>query len=250
MNADQILDVPGEIRKFLKGETDIVTFRQLYNTHEEVNTFLQAIVDEHVSSGKPFLTVIKIREDGKQTTDNELKYFFAPETYPGYQYGNAPFGCVRDYLTQEFRMITTNVKTASGAWKFYLRLFNLFYQYDQTILCCDGQYEKAFCFALDVIPEYLSGGTAEMYIQENIIPLFPESMPKTQRKKAIKAKIKEEFKSEKGYPIWVQSSEWPLGKNGKPAVYLGKKKRHNGEMVIYTFRDDSDDSLIMVEQFY
>lgn len=247
---EQRIDVPTEIRKFLKGETDIVSFRHLYDTHEEINSFLQSIVDEHIASGEPFLPVIMIRENGEQRTNHELEYFREPESYPGFAYGNAPYGCVKDYLTQEFRLITTNVRTASGAWTFYQRLFHLFYQYDQTILCHDNQYEEAFCFALDVIPEYLSGGMAEIYIQENIIPLFPETMPKTQRKKAIKSKIKEEFKSEKGYPVWIQSSEWPLGKNGKPAVYLGKKKRHNGEMAVYSFRDETDGSIIAVEQFY
>lgn len=247
----QHMDVPVEIKKFLSGETDIVTFRQLYDTHDEINSFLQAIVDEHIATGEPFLPVVQIHQDEREpSTNNDLRYFHAPDTYPGYQHGNAPFGCVHDYLTQEFRMITTNVKTASGAWEFYLRLFNLFYQHDQSILCCDSQYRDAFCFALDVIPEYLSGGSAEAYIQENIIPLFPESMAKTQRKKAIKAKIKEEFKSERGYPVWIQSSEWPLGKNGKPAMYLGKKKKQKGELVVYSFRDESDDSIITIEQFY
>ena len=250
MNPEKISDVPGEIRRFLAGETDIVSFRELYDTHEEIDQFLQGLVDHHLTTGEPFLPISRNLPGTAPAVNQELEYFRAPESYPGYGYGNAPYGCVRDYLTQQFRLITTNVRTASGAWTFYRRLYNLFYQYDQSIDCQDEAYRKAFDFALDVIPEYLSGGDAEMYIQEHIIPLFPETMPKTQRKKAIKAKIKEEFRSEKGYPVWIQSSEWPLGKNGKPAVYLGKKKRHGGEMALYSFRDETDDSVITVEQFY
>lgn len=250
MTTEPITDILGEIRQFLIGQTDIITFRNLYDTHNEINDFLQQMVDDHLSSGEPFLLPILTHEDGTQSKGYNLEYFRAPETYEGYQYGNAPYGCVRDFLTQEFRLITTNVRSASGAWAFYLRLFALYYQFDQSLICRDSAYRAAFNFALDVIPEYLSGGAAEGYIQEHIIPLFPETMPKTRRIKAIKAKIREEFKSEKGYPVWIQSSEWPLGKDGKPATYLGKKKKHKGEMIEYAFRDESDGSTILVEQFY
>lgn len=250
MNPERIADIPGEIRKFLNGETDIVTFRELYDTHEEINDFLQAIVDEHKTSGEPMIPVICRRADGTQHGNEAVKYFLAPKSYPGYAYGDTSYVSVRDYLTMEFRLLTTNVRTASGAWEFYQRLFSLFYQYDQTILCRDEQYQKAFDFALDAIPEYLSGGEAEMYIQEHIIPQVPADLPKGKRIKAVKALIREAFKSEKGYPAWIQSSEWPLGKDGKPATYLGKKKLHGGEAAQYSFRDNSDGSIILVEQSY
>ena len=111
------------------------------------------------------------------------------------------------------------------------------------------QYTEAFDFALEVIPEYLSGGEAEMYIQEHILPLFPETMKKTERKKAIRAKIKEEFPSEKGYPCWPQHSEWPLGKDGKPATYIGKGKSE-GDLRRFRFRDESTGEILVVEQAY
>ena len=88
-----------------------------------------------------------------------------------------------------------------------------------------------------------------MYIQQNIIPLFPETMKKTERKKAIKAKIKEEFKSEKGYPAWPQSSEWPMDKTGRPATYIGKGKSE-GDLRRFRFRDESTGEIIVVEQAY
>ena len=96
----------------------------------------------------------------------------------------------------------------------------------------------------------MSGGDAEIYIQEKIIPLFLDTMPKTKRIKAIKDKIREEFRSEKGYPQWIQSSEWPFGKDGKPGVYLGNKKKAKGEVVEYYFRDESDGSTITITQSY
>lgn len=249
MTTDPITDVPEEIRKFLTGQTDIITFRNLYDTHSQINDYLQQMVDAHLASGEPFLRPVQKRADGSQSYGEDLEYFRAPETYPGYPYGNAPFGCVRDFLTQEFKLITTNVRSAGGAWKFYLRLFDLYYQFDQSLLCRDEAYQAAYHFALDVIPEYLSGGYAEGYIQEHIIPLFPETMSRSSRIKAIKAKIREVFKSEKGFPVWIQSSEWPLGKDGRPATYLGRKKKHGGEMIEYAFRDESDGSTILVEQY-
>ncbi len=252
MNETHINDIPALIRSFLNGETDIVTFRELYDTHPEINDFLQGVIDGYLSAGKPLLTVDvpRAREGANRYRSLEATYFADPESYPGYVYGNAPFGCVRDYLTQEFRMCTTNVRTAAGAWEFYLRIFNLYYQYDQELVCRDEAYEDAYGFALDVIPEYLSGGISEMYIQEHILPLFPDTMPKGQRKKAIKARIREEFRSEKGYPAWIQSSEWPLGADGHPATYTGCKRLKGGEVVHYLFRDETDGSVLVVEQFH
>ncbi len=245
-------EIPSRIRRFLDGEVDIVTFRDLYDTKPEINDFLQGVIDGYLSEGRPFLPVDapRMREGADRYRSPEVTYFADPTSYPGYIYGNAPFGCVRDYLTQEFRMCTTNVRTASGAWEFYLRVFNIFYQYDQSLVCRDEAYEDAYCFALDVIPDYLTGGASEMYIQEHILPLFPDTMPKGQRKKAVKAKIREKFRSDKGYPVWIQASEWPLGADGHPATYTGRKKRKGGEVVHYLFRDETDGSVIVVEQFH
>lgn len=100
-----------------------------------------------------------------------------------------------------------------------------------------------------MIPDYLSGGESEKYIQKNIIPLFPDTMKKTERKKAIKAKIKECFKSEKGYPCWPQGSEWPLDKEGNPTTYIGKGKSE-GDLRRFRFRDETTGEIIVVEQFY
>ncbi len=245
------MDIPHEIRKFLVGETDILTFREMYDTDPAINDFLQNLVDEIIRSGAEFPVVRYYNEAGELKHQNlSLHYFAHPEDDPGYQYGSRSYQSVRTYLTEEFRMLTHNVRTASGAWKFYQGVYDLFALYDPTVPCRDEAYAEAFSFALDAIPEYLSGGESEMYIQEHIIPRFPDTLPKGKRIKAIRAAIKEEFKSEKGYPCWLQSSEWPLGKDGKPATYIGKKKLHGGEAARFSFRDESDGRVIEVEQFY
>ena len=234
-----------EIRRFLAGETPIIEFRERYDANPEINDFLQGILDRYLNAGTPFLLV-----PIENRTSDSMKYFYHPEEYPGYPYGDHSYCSAWDYLNLELNLLTTNVRTASGASEFYQRVYNIFYQYDPTVENHIEPYSKAFCFALEAIPAYLSGGVAEMYIQEHIIPLFPESMSKGKRIKAIRAKIREEFRSEKGCPCWIQSSEWPLGKDGKPTVYLGKKKKYGGEMAVYSFRDESDGSIIQVEQFY
>ena len=89
---------------------------------------------------------------------------------------------------------------------------------------------------------------AERYIAKHILPLFPETMKKTERKKAIRAKLREAFKSERGYPCWAQSADWPLGKDGLPATYLGKGKSE-GDLRRWRFRDESTGELLVVEQY-
>ncbi len=245
---EKINDVPALIRSFYEEAMDIVTFRNLYDTHPEINDFLQAVIDRYIKEEIPFPETIN--RGSEKRVYSEIKYFKCPQEHPGYIYGNRPFGCVRDYLTQEFRMCTTNVKTAAGAWEFYHRLYDIFYHYDQNVPYDDKKYEEEFCFMLEAVPEYLSGGGAEIYISENIIPLFPSDLPKGKRIKAIRQKIREEFRSEKGYPSWIQSSEWPLASDGKPAVYIGSKKKDGGESREYYFRDENNGEIIIVKQFY
>ena len=60
--------------------------------------------------------------------------------------------------------------------------------------------------------------------------------------------IKQEFKSEKGYPCWVQSSDWPIGADGKPMTYVKKGKRI-GSIHRWIFRDESTGELTTVEQY-
>ena len=242
MNAEK------KIRNFLLGNTDIVEFRREYDTNEDINNFLQDIVNNRIATGVGFIPT-------PRTEGNEIKYsnrylycFTQPELYPGFKYGDDSFISVRNFLTKEFNMLTHNVKTASGALEFYNGVFDIFYQFDPTIEYLGQKYVQDLCFILKVIPEYLSGGQAEMYIQEHIIPLFPDTMPKTQRIKEIKARIKQEFKSEKGYPCWVQSSDWPIGADGKPMTYV-KKGKHIDSKYSWIFRDESTGELTTVEQY-
>ena len=242
------MDIQETIRDFLLGKTDIVTFRSLYDTDPAFDQFLQSIIDEMKRTGRP-VKKHPITIDGRaMESSGEIEHLLSPETQPGRQYGSHEFDSVHNYLTYEWRMITHDVETAQGAYDFYNRIYALYYQIDQSIPWSD-KYDRAYSFALDVIPDYLSGGEAERYITKHILPLFPDTMKKTERKKAIRAKIREEFKSEKGYPCWAQESDWPIGKDGHPATYLGKGKSE-GDLRRWRFRDESTGEILVVEQFY
>lgn len=244
------MDAKETVAGFLKGEISIIEFKRLYDTVPEIDGFLQSIVDNikmHGGEMRPHPARHPATGEIAYSV-GPVKYLLAPETCPSLQYGcPAQYESVRQMLNYEFRMTTHNVHTAAGALRFYDEVFELYYQIDDSIPY-DEKYSEEYGFALDVIPEYLAGGKAEQYIQEKIIPSFPETMKKGERKKAIKARIKETFKSEKGYPCWAQSSEWPFGADGKPAVYIGKGKS-DGDLRRWLFRDEITGDIIIVEQY-
>lgn len=238
------------VSDFLKGTLSIIEFKKLYDTVPEIDAFLQNIVDSiKKQDGEMRPHPSKHPVTGEiQYSVGPVKYLLAPETCPSLLYGCPPqYESVRQMLNYEFRMTTHNVHTAAGALQFYTEIYELFYQIDDSIPY-DEKYSDEYSFALDVIPKYLAGGTAEQYIQERIIPLYPETTKKSERKKAVKAKIKELFKSEKGYPCWAQSSDWPLGADEKPATYIGKGKT-DGDLRRWRFRDESTGEIIIVEQY-
>lgn len=242
------MDIQNTIRSFLLGETDIVTFRSMYDENLEIENYLQAIIDEIKTTGKPLKKYRCTVGDRVLESTGSIEYLLSPEKYPGLIYGNHVYDSVHTFLTYEWRMITHDVETAEGASAFYDGVYSIYYQIDQSIPWSD-RYSREYSFVLETIPEYLSGGEAEKYIAKHIIPLFPDTMKKSERKKAIKAKIREDFKSEKGYPSWAQSSDWPLGKDGKPATYLGKGKSE-GDLRRWRFRDESTGEILVVEQYY
>lgn len=238
-----------QIIDFLSGKLDIIEFRLLYDERPEIDAFLQKIIDDmkkdHNRQTIPYSRLIG---DNEYTFSSVVPYLLAPATDPCLKYCPPRYESVRQLLTYEFRMYTHDVETARGASTFYNEIYEIYRQIDQAIPFC-YKYSDAYNFVLGVVPEYLAGGESEKYIQKHIIPLFPETMKKTERKKAIKAKIKEAFKSEKGYPCWPQSSEWPMDKEGKPCTYIGKGKS-NGDLRRFRFRDETTGEEIVIEQFY
>ncbi len=234
---------------FLSGNLDIVEFRRLYDEKSEIDAFLQKIIDDMKKDQSRKILYFPLMIDGVENPYIEaVPDLLDPENDPGRQYCPPRYETVHQCLTYEFRLLTHDVETADGASTFYTEVYSIYYQIDQSVPYC-YKYDEAYSFSLEVIPEYLEGGESEKYIQKHIIPLFPETMKKTERKKAIKAKIKEAFKSEKGYPCWPQASEWPMDTEGKPCTYIGKGKS-NGDLRRFRFRDETTGEEIVIEQFY
>ena len=235
---------------FLSNKIDVVEFRNLYNENPDINDFLQKIIDDMKKDNSRKILYFPLLISGVENQYIQaVPDLLSPETDPGRLYGCPPrYESVHQCLTYEFRLATHDVETADGASEFYIEVYSIYYQIDQSIPFC-YKYSDAYRFAIEVIPDYLEGGSSEKYIQKFIIPLFPETMKKSERKKAIKAKIKEAFKCEKGYPCWPQASEWPMDTEGKPCTYIGKGKSQ-GDLRRFRFRDETTGEEIVIEQFY
>ena len=235
------MDAELEIRKFIKRETTLEEFKQLYEEKPEIDGFLQGIIDDYLQSGKSFLPVIHMCIRTKN-----MEYFRNPPSRPQDPEHPDPFRCTRNYLTEDNWPHTTNLGNPFGRWSFYERVYDIYYQHDQTLPMQDDDLSDEFFFAIDMLPNHLDGGTPQEYVITRILPQYPDTMPMSQRKKEIRARLKAEFPTEKGYPSWQQESGWPFGKDGRPAVYLGSRKKQN--VVTYRFRDQSDGEEITVCQ--
>lgn len=108
-------------------------------------------------------------------------------------------------------------------------------------------YRDKFEQLLDVLPDYIEGAQAESLI-EKIIQSVPPELAKTKRKKLIKEKIREAFHLQDGKrPHWVQGSDWPFGKTGKPLKYLSRKTE--GELTVFLFLDVDTEEITEVKEY-
>lgn len=114
----------------------------------------------------------------------------------------------------------------------------------------DDTLQKKSMFLLEACPEYLSSIEIENAgILEDIMEELPESMGKTKREKAFREKLKSMFYVEgQKYPRWIQASEWPLSKTGKPTKFLRQKNK--GEITYYYFLDVDTYEEIEIMQAY
>lgn len=112
------------------------------------------------------------------------------------------------------------------------------------------ELSNKYDFLLDACPEYLLSVDIEgSGILEQLMEEFPETMPKTKRIKAFKEKLKAMFFVEgQKYPRWIQASEWPLSKTGKPTKFLRQKSK--GEVSYYYFLDMDTGKEIEIMQAY
>lgn len=240
------MDAKETVAAFLLGEMDIVTFRQECDTRPEIVDFLQGVIDEMRRTGAPTVPLWVTRGDGtkvpvRSIADDLLERNM--EIYEQTPYMKPSVKTVQDVLAQ-----AGDVRYARLALRFYSHMYSIYLQYDPD-MPYDARYESAYAFLLAVVPDYLQDGPSEAFIQEQIFSQFPETMKKGERKKAIKAKIKELFPSEKSWPHWVyHRSDWPFGKDGLPAVFVRQQTNSDTHETEFIFRDRSDGALIAVTQ--
>lgn len=116
----------------------------------------------------------------------------------------------------------------------------------------DTTIEEEYDFMLNACPDYLDSVEINAAgIFENLMEQFPKSMPKTKRIKEFRKCLKEMFYVEgQKYPRWIQESEWPLSKTGKPTKFLRQKSVCKGEACYYYFQDMDTGEEIEVMQAY
>ena len=126
---------------------------------------------------------------------------------------------------------------------------------DETIVLDETIHQK-YSFMLEVCPDCVdSAEVSASGIIDAIIAEFPETLPKTKRKKLIRQRIKEVFYlTETKSPRWVQASEWPISPSGKPMRFV-KQVKAKGKLydecmyTSYIFEDVDTGETKTIDQF-
>ena len=110
------------------------------------------------------------------------------------------------------------------------------------------KYYDEWSFKVDIQPSYIYIEDDELlnkYINE-----APKGLNKTETKKWIKNRIKQDFKYDKTPPRWIQDPEWPIV-NGVPLIFKKQSKMTlEDERVFYTFYHPETKEETVVIQFY
>ena len=110
-----------------------------------------------------------------------------------------------------------------------------------------SKYKDDYTFLLKIQPSWLD--IDDDCIFQQIMQEIPQDLPKTQRIKLGKEKIKAMFKYDKTYPRWIQDPEWPIV-NGKPLVFSHQKRVKDEDFhTLYYFYDEDTKEVTVIEQF-
>lgn len=164
-------------------------------------------------------------------------------------------------LPYDVKRVLPGLRRSSSTLWYYVNLQSWLYHLmgsffpDEAITEDETLYNKA-SFLRDVCPEYIDGPEVESSgIIERIVAEVPENMPKKERIKQIKNKIKQAFHIEGAkYPRWIQGAEWPISASGKPMRFV-EQKREKGKLyqsTLYThfiFEDVDTGEIKVIDQF-
>lgn len=238
------------LKAFVCGEMSMLDFISLYNKSDEIAHYLNHIVDyieknnvtikkrtifmKNVNQNKPFEARSYIEKFIKEYAQSFVNLSLSWKENPP---------LVGEYLKK------LSPLTAYGANLIHSIVADIYYQIDSSLEKTE-KYHQEYEFSIDVLPRYLCGGvSAESYVSQYIMPKYPATMKKGERKRLVKEEIKQSFLRDcKGYPRWLQSPEWPMGSDGKPMVYTGQKSFDDYSE--YYFRDVITNSKETVTQWW
>lgn len=239
-----------KIRAFIVGEMEIAEFMLHFNATEEIVQYLEHVIEQIEKEHLPIKRRIICMKGVAQNKPFEVRSY--AERY------------IKEYA-QSFRDLSDKWKanppkvgehlrklahqTAHGAYVIHGTVADIYYQVDPTLMRTE-KYHTEYEFSLDVLPGYLAGGiAAENYVSQHIMPKYPASMKKGERKRLVKEEIKQAFPRDcKGFPRWIQMPEWPIGTNDTPMVYLGQKAFQDHSE--YYFRDSKTNEKHTVTQWW
>ena len=239
-----------KIRAFIVGEMEIAEFMLHFNATEEIVQYLERVIEQIEINHLPIKRRTICMKGVAQNKPFEVRSY--AERY------------IKEYA-QSFRDLSDKWKanppkvgehlrklayqTAHGAYVIHGTVADIYYQVDPTLVRTE-KYHAEYEFSLDVLPGYLAGGiSAENYVSQFIMPRFPATMKKGERKKLVKQEIKNAFQRDcKGFPRWIQMPEWPIGANNTPMVYLGQKAFQDHSE--YYFRDSKTNEKHTVTQWW
>ena len=238
------------IKEFVSGKMDIAEFAALYHQDDSLGEYLDSVVDHIAAHNIPIKRQTVLIKNVNQNKPFEMRSYV--ETF------------IKEYA-QDFRDLSDRWKndppkvsaflktkshlTADGAFKIHSIVSDIYYQIDPSLVRTE-KYHEEYEFSLDVLPAYLAGGiSAENYVSQYIMPKYPATMKKGERKRLVKEEIRQVFQRDcKGFPRWIQMPEWPISANGKPMVYTGQKAfAHNSE---YYFRDPDTNEKRTITQWW
>ncbi len=212
---------------FVTGGMDIEGFAGCFIHDDAIRSWLDAVMD-HIITEK--LSVR--RRDGEAAWRSYAEDFVpdlcqsSKELAPDWKADPPKVG---DHLADQ---ISRGMhRTAYGAAVLHGTVSDVYFQADDTAIPT-GRYRADHAFALGCYPGAVYGSPdAEAYIRQHILPLYPDTMKKGARVKAIKAAIGESFPRQDGkWPHWRALSQWPCGADGLPMTFSHQKKAQDGWM--------------------
>ena len=238
------------IREFVSGNMDISDFVALYNQDNTIGDLFDYIIDYIEANQLPIKRRTVFMKNGNQNkpivarseVETFIKEYAQSFNDLSIEWKKNPPKCSA-YLKR------LNHLTVWGAKKIHSTVSDIYYQIDTELIKSERYWEE-YEFILDVLPGYLLGGvSSENYVSQYILPKYPETMKKGERKRLVKEEIKLAFKRDtNGYPRWLQMPEWPMGSDKKPMIYISQKSFR--DYTEYYFRDAVTNEKYTVTQWW